>query len=146
MLGGDYTVLASRAYLAVTGEYDTTSAAVYCVILLVPSVGLYLAQRYWLGRKVRTTITGRPSGSVHLDHRLGAGGRSSGSPCSSPLAVVSLYGTVVIGSVTRVFGVDNTLTFEHFREVLFGARSRGAAGHHPPGGSSRPRSPASSGC
>jgi iron(III) transport system permease protein len=66
VLGGDCTVLASRAYLAVTGEYDLTSAAVYCVILLVPSLALYFVQRRWLQRKVRTTITGRPSGSVHL--------------------------------------------------------------------------------
>jgi iron(III) transport system permease protein len=37
------------------------------------------------------------------------------------LIVVSLYGTVILGSVTRVFGVDNTLTLQHFREVVLGA-------------------------
>ncbi|GIJ73028.1 ABC transporter permease [Virgisporangium ochraceum] len=118
-LGGDYTVLASRAYLAVTGEYDTTSAAVYSLILLVPAVGLYLAQRYWLGRRIRTTITGRPSGTVHLIT----------GPVRWPIfglalfvavIVVSLYGTVLLGSVTRVFGVDNTVTLQHFREVVLG--------------------------
>jgi iron(III) transport system permease protein len=118
-LGGDYTVLASRAYLAVTGEYDTTSAAVYSLILLVPSVGLYLAQRYWLARKVRTTITGKPSGSVHL-----VTGWTRwpvfGAAVLVALVIVSLYGTVIAGAVTRVFGVDNRLTVEHFREVLFG--------------------------
>ncbi|WP_327001263.1 iron ABC transporter permease [Dactylosporangium sp. NBC_01737] len=119
-LGGDYTVLASRAYLAVTGEYDTTSAAVYSLILLVPSVGLYLAQRYWLGGKIRTTITGRPSGSVHLITGW-ARWPIFGLAVLVALLVVSLYGTVIVGSVTRVFGVDNTVTFEHFREVLFGA-------------------------
>jgi iron(III) transport system permease protein len=119
VVSGDYTVLASRAYLAVTGEYDTTGAAVYSLILLVPSVGVFVAQRYWLGRKVRTTITGRPSGSVH--------------PVTSwvrwpvlalavlvALVIVGLYGTMVAGGVTRVFGVDNTLTFTHLREVLLG--------------------------
>ena len=37
VLGGDYTVLASRAYLAVTGEYDVAGGAVYSLILLVPA-------------------------------------------------------------------------------------------------------------
>ncbi|GIJ49595.1 hypothetical protein Val02_64810 [Virgisporangium aliadipatigenens] len=119
-LGGDYTVLASRAYLAVTGEYDTTSAAVYSLILLVPSVALFLAQRYWLGRKIRTTITGKPSGTVHLITGWARWPILALAVFVS-LIVVSLYGTVLLGSLTRVFGVDNTLTLQHFREVVLGA-------------------------
>jgi iron(III) transport system permease protein len=119
VLGGDYTVLASRAYLAVIGESDTTSAAVYCVILLVPSIGLFVVQRYWLGRTVRTTVTGNPSGSVHLVTGwtrwpiFGVAGLIGA-------LIVSVYATVLLGAVTKVFGVNNTLTPEHFREVLFG--------------------------
>ena len=108
VLGGDYTVLASRAYLAVTGEYDLTSASVYCVILLVPSLALYFGQRWWLHRKVRTTITGRVRWPIY------------GLAVFVALVVVSLYGTVLLGSVTLVFGVDNTVTLQHFREVVLG--------------------------
>lgn len=119
VLGGDYTVLASRAYLAVTGEYDTTSAAVYCVILLVPSLAMYFGQRWWLNRKVRTTITGRPSGSVHL-----VTGWSRwpvyGLALFAAAVIVSIYSTVIIGSVTKVFGVDNTFTLDYLKEVLVG--------------------------
>ncbi|MFD0584897.1 ABC transporter permease [Dactylosporangium darangshiense] len=119
-LGGDYTVLASRAYLAVTGDYDTTGAAVYSVILLLLAVGLYFAQRYWLGGKARTTVSGKPSGSVHLITGW-ARWPIFGLAVLISLVVVSLYGTVILGSATKVFGVDNALTFDHFREVLFGA-------------------------
>jgi iron(III) transport system permease protein len=119
VLGGDYTVLASRAYLAVTGEYDLTSAAVYCVILLVPSLALYFGQRWWLGRKTRTTITGRPSGSVHLITGW-ARWPIYGLALLVAAVILSLYGTVIVGSVTRVFGVDNTFTLEYLNEVLFG--------------------------
>ena len=119
VLGGDYTVLASRAYLAVTGEYDTTSAAVYCVILLVPSLAMYFGQRWWLNRKVRTTVTGRPSGSVHL-----VTGWSRwpiyGLALFAAAVIVSLYGTVIVGSMTKVFGVDNTFTLDYLEEVIFG--------------------------
>ncbi|MGH3865251.1 MAG: ABC transporter permease [Pseudonocardiaceae bacterium] len=120
VLGGDYTVLASSAYFAVTGEYDTTSAAVYSVILLVPTVGLFVAQRYWLGGKVRTTVTGRPSGSVHL-----VGGWARWPIFALALLVgaviLSLYATVILGGITtNVFGANYELTLGHFHEVLLG--------------------------
>ncbi|WP_327726266.1 iron ABC transporter permease [Streptomyces sp. NBC_00487] len=119
VLGGDYTVLASRAYLAVTGEYDITGAAVYCVILLVPSLAMYFGQRRWMSRKVRTTITGRPSGSIHLI----TGWTRWPFYALALLAaavILSLYGTVLVGSVTRVFGVDNTFTLDYLEEVVAG--------------------------
>ncbi|MDX3697048.1 iron ABC transporter permease [Streptomyces europaeiscabiei] len=119
VLGGDYTVLASRAYLAVTGEYDITGAAVYCVILLVPSLAMYFGQRHWMSRKVRTTITGRPSGSVHL---ITGWTRWPfyGLALLAAAVILSLYGTVIVGSVTRVFGVDNTFTLDYIEEVVAG--------------------------
>lgn len=119
VLGGDYDVLASRAYLTLTGEFDPTTSAVYSVILLVPSVGLYLVQRRWLRGKVRTTVTGKPSGSVHL-----ITGRARwpifGTAVLIGLVILSLYLTVVLGSLTAQFGIDNTPTLRHLREVLFG--------------------------
>ena len=118
-LGGDYTVLASRAYLAVIGEYDMTGAAVYSLILLVPAVVLYIAQRQWLGRKVRTTITGKPSGSVHLI-RGWVRWPLFGLALFISLFIASLYGTVIIGAFTNIFGLDNTFTLDHIREVVLG--------------------------
>ncbi|MBD9721859.1 iron ABC transporter permease [Streptomyces caniscabiei] len=119
VLGGDYTVLASRAYLAVTGEYDITGAAVYCVILLVPSLAMYFGQRHWMSRKVRTTITGRPSGSVHLITGWTRWPFYSLALLAAAV-ILSLYGTVLVGSVTRVFGVDNTFTLDYLKEVVAG--------------------------
>lgn len=119
VLGGDYTVLASRAYLAVTGEFDTTSAAVYSVILLAPAVAMFMAQRYWLSGKVRTTVTGKPAGSVHLI-RGWARWPIAGAAYLIALVILSLYATVILGGFTEVFGVNNKFTLRHFREVLFG--------------------------
>jgi iron(III) transport system permease protein len=119
VLGGDYTVLASRAYLAVTGEFDTTSAAVYSVILLAPAVAMFMAQRYWLSGKVRTTVTGKPAGSVHLI-RGWARWPIAGAAYLIALVILSLYATVILGGFTEVFGINNKFTLRHFREVLFG--------------------------
>ncbi|MFI6811331.1 ABC transporter permease [Nonomuraea sp. NPDC050328] len=119
VLGGDHTVLASRAYLAVTGEYDLTGAAVYSLILLVPSVAVFVAQRYWLGRRVRATITGKPTGSVHLITHW-VRWPIYGLAVLIALVIAAVYGTVVAGGLTRVFGVDNSLTLGHLREVVLG--------------------------
>jgi iron(III) transport system permease protein len=126
VLGGDYTVLASRAYLAVTGEFDTDSAAVYSVILLAPAVAMFIAQRYWLSRKVRTTVTGKPAGSVHLI-RGWARWPIAGAAFLIAAVILSLYATVILGGFTEVFGVNNALTFRHFREVLLGSGQEAVA-------------------
>lgn len=117
VLGGDYNVLASQAYVAVNGNFDLPGAAAYSVILLVPSVGLYLVQRYWLSRKVRTSVTGKPSGSVHLMTGW-ARWPIFGLAVAVAVLVLSLYATVVVGAFTRLFGVDNRLTLDHFRYVF----------------------------
>jgi iron(III) transport system permease protein len=126
VLGGDYAVLASRAYLAVTGEFDLNSAAVYSVILLVPTVSMFLAQRYWLSRKVRTTVTGRPAGSVHLI-RDWSRWPILGAAVLLGAVILSLYLTVILGGITEVFGVNNGLTLRHFREVLIGTGQEAVA-------------------
>ena len=117
VLGGDFNVLASQAYIAVNGSYDLPGAAVYCVILLIPAIGLYVAQRYWLGRKVRTTVTGKPSGTVHLVTNWTRWPVYALAVLVSAV-IVSLYGTVLVGAFTRLFGVDNSLTLDHVRYVF----------------------------
>jgi iron(III) transport system permease protein len=118
-IGGDYTVLASRAYLAVIGEYNMTAAAVYSAILLVPSVGLFIAQRWWLARKERNTITGRPSGTVHLIQSWVRWPVWAAAVLVS-LLTLSLYLTVIVGAFVRLFGIDNSFTLDNFKEVLVG--------------------------
>src|SRR5690606_23027042 len=50
VLGGNYEVLATRIYISVIGMYDTTAAAVLSVVLLVPSLTVFIVQRYWISR------------------------------------------------------------------------------------------------
>ncbi|MGH4008280.1 MAG: hypothetical protein ACRDTH_09045 [Pseudonocardiaceae bacterium] len=66
------------------------------------------------------TVSGNPSGSVHP-----IAGWARWPIFTLALVVsaviLSLYATVLLGAVTKVFGVDYELTFSHLREVLFGA-------------------------
>jgi iron(III) transport system permease protein len=59
MIAGHYTVLPTEAWARISGWGDVTGAAVLSSVMLIPAFGLFLAQRYWVGRRQYTTITGQ---------------------------------------------------------------------------------------
>lgn len=120
VIGGDFTVLASRAYIAINGEYNTAAGSAYSLILLVPALLVFLIQRYWAGRSSAVTVTGKPAGRVRLVRApvarilLGAG------TVLVALFIVTIYATVIVGAFVNILGVDNTPTLNNFRYVLSG--------------------------
>jgi len=124
VIGGDYTVLSSRAYLAVTGEYNTAAGAAYSFVILLPAVLVFLVQRYWVSRKSVVTVTGKPTGSSEL-----ITAPSIRIPILTLVGIVSalvvvVYATVLIGGFVKVPGVNNAFTLDHFRFVLAGLGSK----------------------
>ncbi|HUX21449.1 MAG TPA: iron ABC transporter permease, partial [Spirochaetia bacterium] len=59
MISGDFSVLATEAWLRVEGWGDVAGAAVLSSLLLVPSVIIFAIQRFWVGRRSYVTITGK---------------------------------------------------------------------------------------
>lgn len=120
VIGGDFTVLSSRAYIAFTGEYDIPAGAAYSLILLVPSILVFVIQQYWVGRKNTVTVTGKPAGKKKL-----ITDNSWRIPILTMVAfimavIITLYATVIIGSFVNILGVDNTWTLANYRYVLSG--------------------------
>lgn len=123
VLGGDYTVLASRAYLAITGEYDVPGGAAYSVVLLVPALSVFLVQRYWVNRKNVVTVTGKPSGRAELITTPVLRVPILVISALTAIMVLILYVTVVVGGFVKIFGVNNEFTLDHYRFVLQGIGS-----------------------
>ena len=122
VLGGDYTVLSVRAYIAITGEYDVQAGSLLALVLIAPALLVFLLQRYWVDRKSVVTVTGKPTGTVQLDRNKGRW--IVWALCAfTAIVIVLIYSAVVLGAFTKVLGVNNTLTFEHARFVLFGIGS-----------------------
>lgn len=120
VIGGDFTVLSSRAYIAITGEYNIPAGAAYSLILLVPSVLVFVIQQYWVGRKSTVTVTGKPAGKKELIRD-----NSWRIPILSLVGLIVaiilvLYATVIIGSFVNILGVDNTFTLKNYQYVLSG--------------------------
>ncbi len=119
VIGGDYTVLASRIYIAITGEYDVPAGAAYSVVLLVPSMLVFLVQRYWVARKSVVTVTGKPAGRPSL---LGGAARWVLYAVALVVAgmVALVYATVVVGAFVKILGINNQPTLDNFAYVLSG--------------------------
>ena len=120
LVGGNYRVLATEAYVQVTGAWNMPMAAVLSMMLLLPTLGVFLIQRYFLERKSYVTVTGKPVAGLK---------RITVSPlirmtlflACSLIAVVMIliFGTVLCFAFTKVFGVNNSFTIDNFYEVFF---------------------------
>ncbi len=124
VLAGNYDVLASRIYITIIGLYDTTGAAVLSVILLAPSLTVFLVQRYWISRINVISVTGKPSGTPQtIDHPL----------IKWPLyllavgicgLIVLIYGMILQGAFMEIPGVRWGWTLRHFDFVINGLGSQ----------------------
>jgi len=124
LIGGDYNVLASSVFLAIIGEYDTRKAVGFAVVLLIPSLIAFFAQRIWVGEGNVVTVTGKPStGRVQVfDPAMRIALLAIALVTSS--LVLALYGAVIAGAFTKLLGINNTLTLDNFRFVLQGIGTR----------------------
>jgi len=113
LLGGGLSFLAPDAYLMVTGEWNMEMASVLSVVLLVPTLGIFLAQHYWLKGKTYTTVGGHATAT----ELRGIGGGLL-TVCLAPslafgVLVLASYGVIALGAVTKLVGIDNTPTLLH---------------------------------
>jgi iron(III) transport system permease protein len=120
VLGGNYEVLASRIYVTIIGLYDTAGAAVLSVILLVPSLTVFVIQRYWVSRASVVTVTGKPSGTPQMVTHPLVRWPLFTIVMAVCLLIVLIYATIFTGAFTRVIGVNNEFTLDHFDFVING--------------------------
>lgn len=120
VMGGNYEVLATRIYVTVIGLYDTTGAAVLSVILLVPSLTVFLVQRYWVSRINVVSVTGKPSGTPRMIENNLVRWSLFAVVMFICLLIVLIYGTIIYGAFVRVPGVRWELTLRNFDFVING--------------------------
>lgn len=118
ILGGNRNYLATEVFLSLTGRYNQNEAAVYGVMLLgLVFLAFFLQQRF-VGGASFITVTGKPSS-----------GRFTPLPRVLELLLIvifvlwfvviaALYGAILLGSVTRLWGVDYSFTWQHYRDFV----------------------------
>jgi iron(III) transport system permease protein len=115
VIAGGYPLLATEAWFRMEGMADLRGSALVVSMLLVPSMGLFLLERYWVSRRAYTTITGRGS---RIDrpptHPLLKWG--SVAVCAlTTVMVLLVYLGVIAGGFTAVWGRDWSLTLDHWK-------------------------------
>ena len=118
ILGGNRNFLATEVFLALTGRFNQNEAAVYGVVLLGLVFLAFFGQRALTGKTSFITVTGKPSSGrfVRLPGWLEALLLALFSLWT--LFIVLLYGSIVLGSFTRLWGVDYSFTWQHYRDFM----------------------------
>nr|WP_246600747.1 iron ABC transporter permease [Candidimonas humi] len=118
LAGARFPMLATQAYLEITGSFDLPLGAALAVVLLIPSITAFAIQRYYISRRQYVTVTGKPT---HSTSRL-LGRRTLrllyALVLLFALAIAMFYAVIAVGAFTRVWGSDYTPTLEHFRYVF----------------------------
>jgi len=120
LVGGRFQVLATAVYTQLTGWASFGTSAALGLVLLVPAVVLFGAQQ-WVQAATRQRFAT-------------VGGRSSSLPAPTvapwlrwalftlcllvTLFVAATQGVILMGALTRLWGVDFAPTFEHVKYVL----------------------------
>ena len=115
VLGGNYDVLSTEIFFAIVGaQYDQGKAAVLAMVLLCFTLGAFYAQRFWLGKKSYTTVSGKGDSGVHPHMPRALSLPVLGLAMVWAAFTMVVYAMIFYGSVVELWGVNNTLTFKHY--------------------------------
>ncbi|TET87241.1 MAG: ABC transporter permease subunit [Desulfobacteraceae bacterium] len=121
VIGGDYNVLATEIYAQVTNLYRFDLGATVSVILLVPSVAVFMFN-YYVTRKSFALISGAASPFIRPSRHLRKWGFTAYCILVSG-AIILVFATVVMGSFVKVWPYDWSLTLKHYRFPSLGGYS-----------------------
>ncbi len=118
MGGHRFPLLTTQAYLQITGMYDLEGGSVMCLLLIVPALAVYGAQRRWAGNRSFVAVTGRERDPLPADVTPVGKWILLGSIAFLSSFILYLYGTILASSLVREWGLDHGLTLEHYRYVF----------------------------
>ena len=114
LIAGDYSVLATEAWLRVQGWADVRGAAALSFVLMLPSLLLFIAQRAWAKGKAYVTIGGKAS-SMETEPVARPAKVFLVAACSAvSLLVILIYASLAAGSLVEGWGFDWRPTLRWF--------------------------------
>ncbi len=119
VLGGSHGVLSTEIFFAVVGsQNDPSRAAVLAIILLCFTLTAFLAQRYWLAGKNFATVTGKGDSGSHiaLPRPLSIAVHAMVIPWM--VFTLVIYGMILFGGFVKTWGLDNSLTLDHYARAF----------------------------
>ncbi|OQB95775.1 MAG: putative 2-aminoethylphosphonate transport system permease protein PhnV [Spirochaetes bacterium ADurb.Bin110] len=118
LAGSKFPMLSVQAYLQIVGMYDLPKGAAISILLLVPSLLAFYLQRWLVGRRKYTTVTGKPQQSTTQIVSPGARVALFVACLIIALLVAMIYFSIVVGAFAKVWGYDHRPTLDHFKFVF----------------------------
>jgi len=118
VIQGRFRVLTVAVYHAAVGRYNLPLGATLAIFMLLPTLMIFVVQKYYVARRSYVTVTGKPSG---------IGLKTTEKHVKIPIfiamsflsgIILLVYGVVLFGSFTKIWGFDNTLTLANYRYVF----------------------------
>jgi len=119
LAGNQFPVLPTQAYLQITGLFDLRGGAALSLVLLVPSLAVFLLQRYWVSRRYYVTVTGKGAGQTPFDS-VSPGMRAALLAFCAMVAtsILYFYALLLYASLVAALGANHTFTLAHYRVIF----------------------------
>lgn len=118
MIAGNFRLLPTEAYMQIIGFGDLATAAILATALLVPAVGLFILNRYWVGRRFYVIITGKEISLPPLKIPFFVKWGLFGLCFLISVAILGVYGVLFYGSFTKLWGYNWSFTLSNMFQVL----------------------------
>ena len=118
LLAGDLKVLSLESYIEVTGMNRLGHGAALSILLLLPTLTAFLAQRFWVAKRSYVTVTGKPSGRITELTTPGVRRILTGIILVIIFFLIMLYGTIFAGCFVKNWGIDYTFSLENITEAI----------------------------
>ena len=118
LISGNVNVLSAQIFLAVAGEFDYQKASTLAVLLLIPTLIVFIVQRYWVSRRSYVSVTGKPAGGQILVKEPVTRWTFILITYAVLALILLLYLSIVVGSFSKVWGIDYTPTLAHWKMML----------------------------
>lgn len=117
-ISGNVMVLSAQIFLAVSGEYDFQKASALALVLLLPTLIIFLIQRYYVSRRSYVSVTGKPTGGHIVEKEPLIRWLFIGSTYLCCAFILLLYGTIIYSSFAKSWGVDFRPTLDWWKLMV----------------------------
>ncbi|SFL23534.1 iron(III) transport system permease protein [Paenibacillus sp. 1_12] len=119
IIGGNFSLLPTEAYLQMSGWNDLNSAAMLSTTLLVPALALFILNRKWVGKRSYVTVTGKETSLKPYPVAGYVKWILFGFCSFVTIVILAVYGVLFYGAFTKTWGYDWTFTLKNL-DYVFG--------------------------
>ena len=118
IIGGKFQTLASDLYIQITGLYDMKSASISGILLLIPCIGLFLLQKFYISRKQYFSRSISSNDIVYKYVEKTAKWSYISITFIYVTVIITKFVFIIIGAFTKQWGYDYSFTLTHVSQIM----------------------------